>query len=337
MSDTQTTAAPPVKAVLRKVVPKGQQVAAVNAALKTEVTGTVEVQGVQVESVIGAANGVPDLAGELLGDGNNDVQEASQALVQSTTTPTGVTTQSQNDGRFSLVSNHGFEGDWDTSDIKHPQLKIVQGSGPLSQTYQHGTILLGDEELMGPPDLKNPANTPLLRFVPVQLKKQYREKLSQDDYAAGQMPQIVNTIEEVEALGGTTQWIDGQQPSWAQSCRALFLVQQPEGSLHPGFSFELDGKFYAPAVFFAAGTQWTNVAKVIFSAQTSLYEGKPPNRRVLLPKFVWSWQTCKKKAGDNLVFTATVRILTKEVTGPELRSFASEMLGEAAEAANIEA
>jgi hypothetical protein len=242
-----------------------------------------------------------------------------------------------------MSASSGLIGEWDSGDVKFPALKIVQGSGQLSQTYNSGTLILGDEELLPPPDLKNPKPEHTFRFVPVSLEKQFRENLSQEDAASGAMPRIVNSLAEVEALGGTTQWIGDQKPSWGPSARILLLVERPEnvpgsGSDHPGFVLELAGKLYAPAVYYAAGSSWTNFAKPLFNAAlTSLMvperdaEGNPVKtatgvirRQPYLPKSFWTWRTIKKPAGDFVVFAPEVR-LHREETGDDIRQFVESL------------
>jgi hypothetical protein len=242
-----------------------------------------------------------------------------------------------------MSASSGLIGEWDSSDVKFPALKIVQGSGQLSQTYNSGTLILGDEELLPPPDLKNPKPEHTFRFVPVSLEKQFRENLSQEDAASGAMPRIVNSLAEVEALGGTTQWIGNEKPSWGPSARILLLVERPEnvpgsGSDHPGFVLELAGKLYAPAVYYAAGSSWTNFAKPLFNAAlTSLMvperdaEGNPVKtatgvirRQPYLPKSFWTWRTIKKPAGDFVVFAPEVR-LHREETGDDIRQFVESL------------
>jgi len=238
-----------------------------------------------------------------------------------------------------LPSTSGIEGDWDQSDIKFPTLKIVQGSGQLSQQWNQGTIILGDEELLPPPDMKNPKPEHVFRFVPVTLTKQFRENLSQEEAQSGAIPRVVNTLAEVEAFGGSTQWVNNEKPSWSPSARILLLVERPEnlpgsGSDHPGFVLDFAGKLYAPAIYYAAGTSWTNFAKPLFNAAlTTLMvperdeQGnvvKTPSGAVrrlpYLPKSYWTWRTVRKPAGDYVVFSPEVR-LTREDTSDDLRSF----------------
>lgn len=239
---------------------------------------------------------------------------------------------------MNFAANSGLSGDWDQSDIKFPVLRIVSGSGELSKLFNAGTVILGDEAVLPPPDLRapNPAHT--FRFVPIAIAKQFRENLTQEEAQSGQIPRVVDTLEEVEALGGTTQWINNQKPSWGPSARCLLLVERPEGlpgfgTDHPGFSLEIDGKLYAPAVLYAAGTMWTSFAKVIFNAAlTTLMiierdeAGNPLRnerggivRTPYLPKAYWSWRTVKRQAGDFSVFASEIR-LTRDETSEELRS-----------------
>ncbi len=242
-----------------------------------------------------------------------------------------------------MSASSGLIGEWDSGDVKFPALKLVQGSGQLSQTYNSGTVILGDDELLPPPDLKNPKPEHIFRFVPVTLEKQFRENLSEEDSKSGAIARIVNSLSEVEALGGTTQWIGDQRPSWGPSARILLLVERPDnlpgsGTDHPGFVLELGGKLYAPTVFYAGGTSWTNFAKPLFNAAlTSLMvpergaDGaivKTPTgvirRQPYLPKSFWTWRTIKKTAGDYVVFTPEVR-LHKEETSDEIRQFVESL------------
>src|SRR5690606_31280610 len=107
---------------------------------------------------------------------------------------------------------------------------------------------------------------------------------SQEEVAAGGMPRIVSSIQEVEALGGTTKWIGKQKPSWSPSAKCLFLLERPDGDVtdHSGFGIELDGRLYAVSAYYASGTAYSVTAKLIFNTSlTTLLipvldeEGKP--------------------------------------------------------------
>lgn len=248
-------------------------------------------------------------------------------------------------GAMTFAASTGIEGDWDASDVKFPAVKIVQGSGELSQRYNMGSVILGDEELLPSPDLKMPRPEHVFRFVPVVLTKQFRENLSKEEADSGAMPRIVNSLAEVEALGGTTQWINDVKPSWSPSARILLLVERPEnlpgsGSDHPGFALEIGGKLYAPAVYYASGSSYTSLAKTLFNATLTTLQvvergadGQPVKgptgviRRIpYLPKAFWTWRTVRRAAGEYTVFAPEVR-LTREDTSDELRGFIDTLRG----------
>lgn len=244
-----------------------------------------------------------------------------------------------------LPASSGIVGDWDSSDIRFPAVKIVQGSGQLSNQWSLGTVLFGEEELLPPPDLKMPRPEHVFRFVPVVLEKQFRENLPKSEAEAGAIPRVVTTMAEVEALGGTTQYIGDQRPSWSPSARILLLVERPEnlpnsGSDHPGFVLDIGGKLYAPAVYYAAGTSWGSVAKPLFNAAltTLTLPERGESGEILkastgvirrlpyLPKNFWTWRTVRKPAGEYMVFAPEVR-LTREETSEELRAFVESLRG----------
>lgn len=243
----------------------------------------------------------------------------------------------------------GLEGDWNEEDLKFPTLKLVQGNGPLSKEWNVGTLLFDDVELLPPPDLKKGSDgNPRLRFVPILLSASYRESLSEEDMKAGMTPRTAKTREEVAELDGTTRWGTPDDPKakpanyFQKTARCLILVELPEGSDHPGFALELDGKLWAVAVYYAAGGAFTNFAKIIFNAsRASLLvpvlgeDGKPQKsekgyviKKPMLWKNVWSVQWAPKENQSGFApWTPSVRLHAKEETGPDLRAFAESLAG----------
>jgi hypothetical protein len=329
-----------VTATLRRT---NKTAAAKNAvdALKTPVsaptseTQVVEVAGEKIETTVG--NG--GLAAELLppavnetATGNPEESEESNPTTAVATRPDFTVTPK---GRFFDESGGAFEGEFDASDLKHPTLKIVQGSGPLSKKFAVGSVILG-EDLLLPVQADPKAAAPAFRFIPVHMLKQFRENLPEGSYEQGIMPRVVHSMAEVESYGGTTLWIDGQKPSWGASARCLLLVQRPENSDHPGFAFEYDGALWAPAIYFCAGGSYKRFAAKIFSAKTSMYEGKGAERHFVPGKFIWEWKTIRTD-GQYATLVPDIKILSKEVTGPEIRKAVHDFLGAAdSEATQVE-
>ena len=264
--------------------------------------------------------------------------------------PATIPQTSKTVAKYEAAKTEGFEGDWGADDVKFPQLKLVQGSGPLSQQFDAGTIIFGDLELFRPASVKDGAVNPFLKFAPISITKQWREKLSQDSVAEGLMPRIAQNLAEVEELDGTTRWSGDTMPDnlWEPSARCILLIEQPEGNEHPGFALELDGKVYAVAVYYAAGGAFRDSAKVIFNtAMTSLLvplldsENKPivkngrPQKRPLLYKNYWRLSFAKKQAGNFTPWRPIVK-LQKEETGPEARAFCESIAHSSADAAPAE-
>lgn len=239
-----------------------------------------------------------------------------------------------------LEPTEGFEGEWDGSDLKFPQLKLVQGSGPLSTLFDVGTLVYADEELLPPPSTKKDVVNPVLRFVPLAIQKQWREKLTQEAIGEGNMPRVVETVDDVEELGGTTRWVGNEQPDnyWEPSARCLLLIELPEGNEHPAFPNLLDNKQYAIAVYYAGGGAYRDFAKIIYNAAKIslltpvLIDGKPkldekgrPVKHTLLYKNFWIVSFSRKQVGNFTPWRPTAKLLREE-TGPEVRAFCEDLI-----------
>jgi hypothetical protein len=293
----------------------------------------------------GPKDGVVDVESTVVAAPANTVSPVTGSVgadVVPANTTSAVARHSSVTAVYSDVSDGAIEGDFNTEDVRFPQLKIVQGSGTLSQMYPQGSLIYG-EEILFPPQVNMQAAAPVLQFVPVMLKKQYRENLSQEDAADGMMPRIANSLEEVESHGGTTRWIGNEKPSWSPSARCMFLLQQPaegqEGSDAAGFQTELGSALYAPAMYYCAGTAYGYVAKTLLStATTSLLvpaltpDGVPvvgpdgrPRKKVCLFKHFWSLCVKKVKAGKYTIYVPFIRLL-KEETPAEVREYCAGMV-----------
>lgn len=318
----------------------------------TEVVQTdTPVDGVTVESVNTAAVSVEDqLVGEAPAEiqDNGAVTETAPEVVQEPVVeveqPVAQSVIVRPPSSIAVASGAnpgaGLEGDWGSDDLKFPQLKCVQGSGPLAAQFDVGTVILADQFLLPAASVAEGAVNPLLYFVPLSIKKQWRENLTKEQQAEGEMPRVVNTIAEVEDLGGTTRWMSNQRPSWQPSARCLFLIECPEGCDHPNFVQELDGRLYAPAVYYAGGGAYNVSAKVIYNtALTSLMmpvldgSGQPQLdaqgrivKAPMLHKNFWTIQFKKKPSGDFIVWHPTVLLQAKEETGPELRAYVDQLM-----------
>jgi len=238
------------------------------------------------------------------------------------------------EGVITFADDAGITGEVSGDDLQYPRIQIVNGSGELSKQYNQGTTLLANEQLLPPPDPKTPKPNETFRVVPIHVHKQWRENLTEAEQAQGLMPQIVDTAEEAENIGGTCAWVGGQKPRWSPSARIFLLVEAPEGTEHPGFVNELDGSRWAVAVLFVGGSVYNHSAKVfITAAATTLMEpvlnadgtsAKDARgvvvKKVALSRFLWDWRTVKRAAGNFTVFGPELRTKSK-AAGPEVRAF----------------
>ncbi len=275
-----------------------------------------------------------DLEAAVAGEQEPTATQPTTAVATRPTTSTAVSS------RYQENNGEGFEGDWGAIPLKFPQLKLVQGSGKLSKEFNIGTIIYNEVELFPPVNKVKKEAPHRLRFVPMQITLQFREKLSKEAMDEGEQARIVNSVREVEEAGGTTRWYGSTMPEnyWEPSARNLFLIEKPEGNEHPGFALDLDGKQFAVAVYYAAGGAFRASSKLIHeTAKTSLFvpvigeDGKPvfngkiPVKRSMLFKCVWTIEWDMVTAGNFTPYRPSVRLL-KEETGPEVRGYIASLL-----------
>jgi hypothetical protein len=275
-----------------------------------------------------------------VGEGG-DLEDNVQKVVEQTQTQTHAVAPAPANQHPAMSdgTDGQLQGGFDSSDIKMPAIKVVQGSSPLKEEFHEGTVVLGENLLLEPPPLKDgPLNK--FRFVPFMMKKQYRQNLSQEEMDDGDMPAIVDSIEEVHAAGGTTQWMGRQKPSWGPLGTVTMLVEQPEGSDDPMFSLELDGKNFAVASYMAGGSAYTHCPKTILNNALSMLlepmldaSGKPvltktgqPRKRPVLYRAFWTFHITRVKVRDFLIFQPRCKLLLNELVGPEARRYCEDLL-----------
>lgn len=239
---------------------------------------------------------------------------------------------------WSSLSDGALSGPIDNSDFKIPQLKVVNGSGPLSQKFNQGTVIFMDQALFQPPE---PGKLgPILNFIPISLHKYFRENIKRPDplpanYVAP-MPRNAETPEMVARLGGTVEFTSDTagnrlKPSWGPAARIMLLIERPEGCEHPGFAIAVEIaekiRYFAAAVMYVNGGQYRSMAKPIIDATNFiLCEGTGSARRILLDKRVWKMQVAKEQSGVNMVFNPKVEMI-QEMTAPALRDLAQTLRG----------
>lgn len=240
--------------------------------------------------------------------------------------------------RFDPAS--GVEGDWDEQDVSIPSLRLARGSGESTALCTEGSLLLGEEVVLDPPNLKNPDPDQVLQFIPYRMVKRWREHITEEEQKAGLRPRIFDTREEVEEAGGTI-YKDDEGRQFKRCADLYLLVEAPKDCLVPDFALDLDGKSYANVIYYARGTDFYGMAKDIFqclntvlnvpklhpdSGEPELDERGRPIREARLYKHIWTMRVTKRQAGDFMVYTPKVT-LTKETPGAEATAYIQNLLG----------
>ena len=158
------------------------------------------------------------------------------------------------------AQTEGLVGDFDQSDISFPRLQIAQGVGPLSDTHNKGDIVLDGEILIGGPKMDP------LEITVVRIAKMFEEDLP---FGGEEVPRIVESKDQVIQLGGTTEWINGERPSWKPVAEALVCIKgDDDGNVWP-YSHKKSN--YAFALWKIKGVAYRRAAVPIFTAATMYY------------------------------------------------------------------
>lgn len=250
-----------------------------------------------------------------------DVDDRDDALAHGTAGT--VTVQNH----WSQASKGALSGDINRNDFKTPQLKLIQGLGENAAKYGgQGKLIFQEQRIFDTPTSSQPS--PAMRFIPVTLRKYYREVLEKGSKAT---PRQANTAEEVQNAGGTVDWTVGKdgkrlKPTWSPAAQILLLIEKPKGVEHEGFTFSIDinGEVssWAPAVFYVNGGSYRSMAKSIIDATNFLLrEGDS----IVLHKRIWKMNIVTEKSGENWVYLPKVAIANDPVPA-DLRAFAESFL-----------
>lgn len=194
-------------------------------------------------------------------------------------------------------SYFGGEGDTDAADLRHAWVNLVQPtSKPELKTYGLGHFVLkGDTDL----------GTSFRCIVVGFSKPTYEEKVKW----GAPRGKTFDSIEDVHRFGGTTNWSESIENRKARSDKTFFdtqrkvllLVEKPEAADDARFYKEIDGKLYAPALFFLKSITYGSFFVPLKNEQVSgLLRAGFPSRVV---------EVSSKKLDNSEAFKAVVRVL----------------------------
>jgi hypothetical protein len=213
-----------------------------------------------------------------------------------------------------------------------PRVNLVQNTGKLKDTFEPGSLILGQQMvLFCPPDIDlqtgnvrraatPPATITVLGFRPTR----FCEKVE-----GGARGLIVSSEEQVRAAGGTLDYNEWKLKR-AQGMKrfetladAAVLIERPEAAADDDtvFIFPADGKKYALALWGMRGTSYTHAAKKVFFTQRAtgcLRVGG-------YPSFAFS-VSARQEVYQNNPYWIPVAV-AKEKSKPEFLELAKAILG----------
>lgn len=206
-------------------------------------------------------------------------------------------------------SSSGIEGEVTSRDIRPPRLRLIQKTSQAADDFAAGSFLYSDGVLLADP--KQVLSIVILRF-----KKYFQQKLV---YGSEETPIRLDTIAEVRAHGGSTQW--GAENYYEEAADMLLAIEQPEGiteDAEPYFCNEIGGKFYALALYSVSGTGYGSLGtKLITDASLLLKDGTWTG--------VYTLSRSLKKTAKNSWFVPTAQYKGK--LAPEVAEVMKQLSG----------
>ena len=105
-----------------------------------------------------------------------------------------------------------------------------------------------------------------LEITVVRIAKMFEEDLP---FGGEEVPRIVTTRNQVLELGGTTEWINNEKPSWKPVAEALVCIKGDDDTNVWPYSYKKDN--FAFALWKIKGVAYRRAAVPIFTAATMYY------------------------------------------------------------------
>jgi hypothetical protein len=234
---------------------------------------------------------------------SKDVAEGHD-LGQSAQPPATVPSSGLSHPSSDIPAIGGLMGDFAEEDFRLPRINIVQAVGPLSEDYEPGSIVYNKDMVLLEPGQDPKVWSDPINVTVLNAKKQFQENL---DYGTEETPEIVETLEEVEARGGWIDWRGDEKPPWRPILTALLLIEAPSDDLTEEFSIQgVDGKAYELALWTLKGSAYSRAGKAINTAARFALRNKETGQPEL-HKGKWSLQVRREKLGTNLVYVPRLR------------------------------
>lgn len=187
-------------------------------------------------------------------------------------------------------------GEISGDDLILPRINLTQKVGDLGDQFGPGVIVFQKEQVLWK-EGDDPLNAVILHA-----QKRYQENT---EFGSDEMGQVVDTLDEVKALGGWIDWRDGEDgrreaPPWAPRLDVVLVVEAPKGADTSLFPFDFDGKAYAAAVWTLSKSAFTSAGRMILTARaTFLRDGYRTGR--------WQVTAAKRQGPKGVYFVPSFR------------------------------
>ncbi|MCH9817298.1 MAG: hypothetical protein K0U64_12760 [Actinomycetia bacterium] len=223
-------------------------------------------------------------------------------------------------GSNDVLDNDGI----DAGDVKLPRLKLLQGTSDkeLLAKFGFGSLLLKDDVVLAKAAQDNsPALTGRMVFVRL-ISKTYTERVAR----YGDPSMFARSLQEVDELGGTTDWRlskenrnSGSNKSWFQvNANCLVLVEKPAPAGDDHFPFEAAGRLYCPSLYSVKSFAYDRFFTVVATAKVTGELRKDGNTSRFIE------YTPRIEAGKGNAEFAVPSVKFGDVTSPELRALAAQ-------------
>ena len=151
------------------------------------------------------------------------------------------------------IANSSVSGEICRTDLQVPTLKLAQRVGDLGEVFPPGSFVLQNEFSLSEGDAP-------IKLTVGHWNKYYLENL---EYGGDSIPRQAKDLREVAELGGTTEWLDNEPPTWVPVGVATCVI---EGEDEAFFPFDYNGKRYAMALWTMRNTAYKRAGRVIMTA-----------------------------------------------------------------------
>lgn len=173
------------------------------------------------------------------------------------------------------AKNNVFMNDYIPSfaELRLPRINVVQNIGDLKDTYTPGEIVYKQSAILFSDERKDVKGTgPFNCVILCLLPRRWVERVE-----GGARGEIAYSLDEVKELGGTTVWkewdmkkADGMR-YFEPYAEFVCLIEKPAHLEKDeiNFPFDVDGKYYALAIWGMKSSAFNNCAKTLFTDRVS--------------------------------------------------------------------